>query len=932
MTTTLTVLDVKKSLSAVWAKESDRNETYEFELDGDTAWGCTRRNGGGASRFKLSYYPKDERLWWGQSYFLDPADLKKKPDKVVWFRASDPSKRKGAFTWVKVREVHLVVSRKAQPKQFDKTSPGKAASHGKGSSSSSAATGLKTKEADPSVRASSTVRVAATTPTKAVGDAGIASGSSEAAVTRFRAGRPSPEVVLDLEQYIVIYKPPFWKCELPEKLSDAPKHKNDLILLRWIKEKLTDIDEPLFREDFNPALSGTGFGPLAHRIDGETSGLLLVCKTAAAQRHIKDQFHKTQVSKRYVCLVHGLVKAREGVIDASIRTVRTDQTTRSEVSSSGEWAETKYQVIATYSNAHRNRECASVPPGYTLVACDITSGRTHQIRIHMLHLGHPLVSDPKYLAKEGLAEDRSWCQRLFLHSYRMCFKDLNKQDVPLTCPLPDDLRSAVMSLGAADAEQEDELFEETLWQTDLLRPSRLKWRPGIGLQRKVAEILRKEAELMPLNVLNGMPEVRALMNDEGINGISKPWLLKHWEMFEIVPDPSTSDVCVRLRTQDGDDDVPGVDLDRQIESLQSEVQALVHQKQRAIAEEEYTQAAELKKRYESVNQQLQSLVDLRLQYSLADDLADGGLEAADVLAQAKAEAAILKKRNKIQVFAQDVKDESLFPSLGGGSVAKTMPTFKPKGVKESKHAGAASRETSTDSRVAASEASVDEAVPQVDLKDALMEFLSAREHFVAHINEINNDKYLRQVMRAQQPKPLTAVTKGWLGFHEDVFVVLRHADGDMYVAVEKNARPKGAAKGEAKPREAKNEKKEPAYHQVVQRMPGDAAPTLVYDYSAVAQKENKASGSSTDGTLDWTNMFLEALKNKPQKFCSIDELLAAVPQFAKGMGVRKINEQRALLLIFLKSCSDTFQVKSEGFGPDRKNNVYAIAKGLRSSV
>eukprot|EP00913_Durusdinium_trenchii_P009683 g9099.t1 len=68
----------------------------------------------------------------------------------------------------------------------------------------------------------------------------------------------------------------------------------------------------------NPALSGTGFGPLSHRIDQETSGPLLAARTRTAHKHLRAQFHKTEVSKRYVCLVHGRVSQAKGIVVMSL--------------------------------------------------------------------------------------------------------------------------------------------------------------------------------------------------------------------------------------------------------------------------------------------------------------------------------------------------------------------------------------------------------------------------------------------------------------------------------------------------------------------------------------------------------------------------------------------------------------------------------------
>jgi len=91
------LIDVKRSLSFVWAKESDLKETYEFDLSGDTSWACTRKDASCQMKsFRLSYNQESGRLWWGQSYFLDPSDLMSKPERAMWHRASDTVKRKAA--------------------------------------------------------------------------------------------------------------------------------------------------------------------------------------------------------------------------------------------------------------------------------------------------------------------------------------------------------------------------------------------------------------------------------------------------------------------------------------------------------------------------------------------------------------------------------------------------------------------------------------------------------------------------------------------------------------------------------------------------------------------------------------------------------------------------------------------------------------------
>lgn len=964
------VSEVKQRLSAIWGKESDPSETYEFDFSGEK-WTCTRSNAHGPSKFKLSFDDAAGRLWWGQSYFTEPEDLKAKPSKIVWYRAADSAKKKGAFLWQKLKDVKLkepVVQSKAKAKP--KVQPSVQASSAPQRWQPKAQP-AQTKAATPVVVVKKPQSKAAQPETSGKSGTGAPPSRSrsqpeEDSSLTIRAGGakgwPMPEIIFDLKDIAVIYKPPYWKCELPDKdadlsngpsLNDVVKRgpRDALILLRWIKERVSGIDASLFREDFNPALSGTGFGPLAHRIDQETSGLLLVAKNSGAQRHLKSQFWNLEVSKRYVCLVHGVLKKREGTVDASIRTIRTDYSTKSEVSSAGEWAQTRYEVIATYSASHRTSTSSRLAVGYSLVACDITSGRTHQIRVHMQHLGHPLVADDKYQSKEEVAEDRLWCPRLFLHSYRLCFRDLADEDVLLTCPLPLDLKSALKSLGVSDKDGSvsDLMFGETSWQREILRPDQSKWRPSSRIERSLADMLMdSNNKPIQLNQLNSNPEFKKMLQEEGVSGIGKTWLYKHWDLFEVVEDQETDDLRITLRIHDSGDNNEKEELERQIEAVQSELENLTRRKHRAVAEEDYDLAAEMKKRVEVATQELSSLrlLHSRCTSHAQQDVADN--EHVD-----RGTAAMLpdksedkfkgaQSRNKQpQAFSQDVKDETLFPSLGGDGPksafpalgapsAKRVPSTDRRATSTDKRAPSADRAVTKPATAAAASPATTESVPEPqpqpeqvdpgppDLKEAIVEFLLKREGYVAHMNEINNDKQLRQVMKAQQPKPMQAVNKAWLKNFEDIFAILHSKEGEMYLGLEAKARPKSAAASRASSLGREKRDAIPAYHQVIQKPREEAAPPLVYSYS---QKE-KSAEPEKDGAKEWADLFLDVIRRSPERSCSIDALLEAVPLFAKGIGARRISEQRELLTIFLQGCPEKFKLEKKGFGPDRKYFVW----------
>lgn len=130
---------------------------------------------------------------------------------------------------------------------------------------------------------------------------------------------------------------------------------------------------------------------IVHRIDKDTSGLLMIAKNDIAHRGLVEQLVDKSVTRKYTALVHGVIPHEFGTIDAPIgRNVRDRQ--EMAIVDNGKQAVTHFNVIETFDK-------------YTLVECVLETGRTHQIRVHMKHIGFPLVGDPKYGPKKTMDVD-----------------------------------------------------------------------------------------------------------------------------------------------------------------------------------------------------------------------------------------------------------------------------------------------------------------------------------------------------------------------------------------------------------------------------------------------------------------------------------------------------------------------------------------------
>ena len=190
-----------------------------------------------------------------------------------------------------------------------------------------------------------------------------------------------------------------------------------------------------------PDLKGVG-GELrpgiVHRLDKDTSGVIIVAKDDVSIHQLQRQFKKRTTEKTYIALVTGRLPQSQGLIEAPIGRHRVHRQ-RMAVQSQGKHALTRWEVDKHY------RDAAGSP--YTLVTVDLLTGRTHQIRVHFAWMGYPLAGDRVY----GPAKTRLNCPRQFLHAARLAITHpTTREPMVFSAPLPEDLRRVLAELHTVD--------------------------------------------------------------------------------------------------------------------------------------------------------------------------------------------------------------------------------------------------------------------------------------------------------------------------------------------------------------------------------------------------------------------------------------------------------------------------------------------------
>ncbi|MBM0065237.1 RluA family pseudouridine synthase [Alkalicoccobacillus gibsonii] len=180
------------------------------------------------------------------------------------------------------------------------------------------------------------------------------------------------DVVYEDEDVIVINKP------RGMVVHPAPGHPNGT-LVNALLHHCSDL----------PGINGVIRPGIVHRIDKDTSGLLMVAKNDKAHESLVDQLKAKTTKRLYQTIVHGVIPHEHGTVDAPIGRDKRDRQSMAVTDDNGREAVTHFTVIETFEK-------------YSYITCQLETGRTHQIRVHMKYIGHPVAGDPKYGPKKTL--------------------------------------------------------------------------------------------------------------------------------------------------------------------------------------------------------------------------------------------------------------------------------------------------------------------------------------------------------------------------------------------------------------------------------------------------------------------------------------------------------------------------------------------------
>lgn len=236
------------------------------------------------------------------------------------------------------------------------------------------------------------------------------------------------QILTENKLFLVLNKPSGMVVNRAESVRTVTV--TDLVEQSGLISLTPEVDSPEY-DEFRMRVG------IVHRLDKDTSGVLVVARTQESYTHLKRQFMERKVKKTYLAIVHGRLAPSEGTVVAPIARLPWNRE-RFGIVPDGKEAVTSYRSLGEFE---LDRE------PYTLCRIEPQTGRTHQIRVHMKHINHPLMGDLWYTGRKTGNRDKLLTARIMLHAYRIVF---NRPDTAIsltvTAPVPEDMLR-VLKLG-----------------------------------------------------------------------------------------------------------------------------------------------------------------------------------------------------------------------------------------------------------------------------------------------------------------------------------------------------------------------------------------------------------------------------------------------------------------------------------------------------
>lgn len=243
-----------------------------------------------------------------------------------------------------------------------------------------------------------------------------------------------PEIIFEDDQILILDKP------FGLTVNKSETTKGEETVQEWVEQKFK-VQNSKFKVDEDEGGDFYNRAGIVHRIDKETSGILLVAKTKEAFENLQSQFKSRKVKKTYIALVHGKVEPKEGEISVPVGRLPWNRT-KFGVIPGGKEAATRYKVLSImYYVSGKNKEPLTLLEAYP------ETGRTHQIRVHLKYFNHPIFSDFLYAGRKTQKHDRKVLPRVFLHAFKISFYHPKTEElVSFESPLPNELKNFLNSL------------------------------------------------------------------------------------------------------------------------------------------------------------------------------------------------------------------------------------------------------------------------------------------------------------------------------------------------------------------------------------------------------------------------------------------------------------------------------------------------------